>query len=103
VEPEAKKHKLADLRNKNFEEWNDKTARGKPKHLYYMVTADTHRLIACQRVGCPLNTNPGTWPESNERRSLSQLPSRCAGVIKDSEKESGKFVKNVIPLRLQTL
>ena len=97
-----KKQKMADLRNKKIEKWNETNARGKPKHLYFMVTGETHHLLACQRIGCPLNTSPGTWPIVNPR-TLKSMPSRCVGAIEDSELENGKLPTNVLPSHLHTL
>ena len=94
-----KKEKLTELRNKNFMEWNENVARGKNRHLYYLVTKETHHLLACQREGCPLNTVPSTWPAVS--RTLSNMPLRCDGVIEEGEKGNGKLENKVIPEHLQ--
>ena len=96
---EWKKEKLTELRNKNFMEWNENVARGKNRHLYYLVTKETHHLLACQRVGCPLNTVSSTWPAVS--RTLSNMPLRCDGVIEEGENGNEKLENKVIPEHLQ--
>ncbi len=89
---------MAELRNTNFEEWNNDPingARGKKRHLYYMVNPETHKLLGCQREGCFMNKIPGRWPEIP--RCLAQLPNRCGGSRVQGEEGTEKVEWKTIP------
>ena len=96
---EAKLTAKKELRNTNFREWNNKVACGAPRHLYYLVTEKTHHLLACRRKGCPLNTNPGTWPTA-QPRTLKTLPIRCDGEALLGEEKGKQMMEEIIPSHL---
>ena len=89
----------AELRNRNFEEWNNKEARGRKKHLYFFVDEHSCEMLACQREGCHLNTNPGKWPLIP--RCLAQLANRCNGTVLASEAGEEPMEKKAIPAHLR--
>ena len=92
---ERKIKEKVEMRNRNFERWNNQTARGNNKHFYYLVEDKSVGVLACRRKGCVLNTQPGKWPE--KITSIRCLTNKCSGEALEGETGRKKIEKDFVP------